>query len=278
MLSLGCMPMELKIFKNLWGVPRIGEELFAGYALTGYHGIEFKSLSAAGHKNFGEWLKKYKLDFIAQVHTEGISVEDHLQSFESLINTALTFQPILINSQSGCDYWSFSDKCRFLEKALRLEEKYRIQIAHETHRSRITYNPWDTAALIENFPTVQIGCDLSHWVNVCERLLTTESEQLEIVMRQCLHIHARTGYEQGPQVPDPRAPEYKTHLEAHEAWWIQIWQIQKSRGMQISTVCPEYGPPLYQHTQPFTNEPVADIQEISDWALHKLEILFESIQ
>jgi hypothetical protein len=271
------MPMELKIFKSLWGVPSITEESFSTYANIGYQGLEFKSLSAVAYKKFGDWLKKYGLDFIAQVHTEGISVEDHLYSFESLINTALTLHPLFINSQSGCDYWSFFDKCRFLETALKLEEKYKIKIAHETHRSRITYNPWDTTALIENFPEVHIGCDFSHWVNVCERLLTTESKQLDIVMHNCLHIHARTGYEQGPQVPDPRAPEYKTHLEVHEGWWMQIWNIQKKHGMRVSTICPEYGPPLYQHTIPFTNEPVADIQEISDWAMHRLRSLFESV-
>jgi sugar phosphate isomerase/epimerase len=269
--------MELKVFKSLWGVPSITEETFSAYANIGYQGLEFKSLSAVACKKFGDWLKKYGLDFIAQVHTEGISVEDHLYSFESLINTALTLHPLIINSQSGCDYWSSKDKCRFLETALKLEEKYKIKIAHETHRSRITYNPWDTVLLIEHFPDVRIGCDFSHWVNVCERLLTTESKQLDIVMHHCLHIHARTGYEQGPQVPDPRAPEYKNHLEAHESWWLQIWQIQKQHGVKVSTVCPEYGPPLYQHTTPHTNKPVADIHEISDWSMHRLRSLFDSV-
>src|SRR6267154_1007237 len=95
--------MLLKVFKSFWGVSPIKEESFDKFANAGYQGIEFKSLSAAEYPHFGKWLNKYKLDFIAQIHTEGVTVEDHLYSFESLIKTALTLNPLIINSQSGCD-------------------------------------------------------------------------------------------------------------------------------------------------------------------------------
>jgi len=267
--------MKLKVFKSLWGLAPITEWALASQEATGYAGIEFKSLSIPDSTNFRDWLHKFHLDFIAQIHTEGLDVEQHLISFESLIQIALGFDPVLINSQSGRDSWSLSDKCRFLEKALRLEEKYGIPIAHETHRSRMTYTPWDTRALAEAFPSLHICADLSHWVNVCERLLTTEKSDLKKVFSACIHIHARVGYEQGPQVPDPRAPEYKIQLEAHEGWWQQIWKNQHDRGMAVSTVCPEYGPVPYQHSLPFTNKPVADIHEISDWAMHSLQSSFK---
>jgi hypothetical protein len=78
-------------------------------------------------------------------------------------------------------------------------------------------------------------------------------------------VHARVGYEQGPQVPDPRAPEYQRHLEAHEAWWRLVWKAQERRGFRISTLTPEFGPPDYQHTLPFTRAPVSNLEEICDW-------------
>jgi sugar phosphate isomerase/epimerase len=270
--------MQLKIFKCLWGVTKIDEEAFELYRKTGYDGIEFKALNAKKHDGFAGWLKNCEFDFIAQIHTDGgISVPGHLRSFETLVNTALTFNPLLINSQSGCDHWTLKEKCDFIEGALKIEEAYKINIAHETHRSRITYNPWETSALVKAFPPMKICCDFSHWVNVCERLLTTEEEQISIAASACIHVHARVGYEQGPQVPDPRAPEYEKHLESHEAWWNRIWLVQKSRGIELSSVCPEYGPPLYQHTLPFTNEKVSDIEEITAWAMQRIKDKFKAI-
>lgn len=269
--------MKLKIFKSLWGAPTITEELIATYVGKGYQGIEFKSLVAVQHNSFGKWLGKYKLDFIAQIHTEGTTVQEHLYSMESLINTALTLDPLFINSQSGCDYWNLTEKCRFMETALELEEKYKIPVAHETHRSRMTFSPWDTAEIINAFPQMLICCDFSHWVNVCERLLTTEDACLEKAISASFHLHARVGYQQGPQVPDPRSPEYKTQVEAHEKWWLMIWKSQQKRGLQTCTACPEYGAPYYLHTNPDNGAPVRDIHEISEWTMHKLRELFQTI-
>lgn len=73
------------------------------------------------------------------------------------------------------------------------------------------------------------------------------------------------GYEEGPQVPDPRAPEYGTHLAAHEAWWDLIWASQARRGFEVSTLTPEFGPPRYLHTLPYSDCPVADLEAVCDW-------------
>jgi sugar phosphate isomerase/epimerase len=269
--------MKLKVYKCLWGVARIDEETIAGFKKAGYDGIECKGVQAHGYKGFNSWIKDNGLDLIAQVHPEGQTVEEHLASFDSLIEISMTLDPIFINSQSGCDHWTLSDKNRFIEAALKREERLGIPIAHETHRSRIFYTPWDTTAMIRAFPSLKLCCDLSHWVNVCERLLTTEEEHVAAAAAAALHLHARVGYQQGPQVPDPRAPEYSEQLAAHERWWKMIWKSQEARGIEVSTVCPEYGPPLYQHTMPFTNEPVADPTAISEWAMHRLREQFASI-
>ncbi len=34
-----------------------------------------------------------------------------------------------------------------------------------------------------------------------------------MVIESTVHVHARVGYEQGPQVPDPRLPEWRYALE-----------------------------------------------------------------
>jgi hypothetical protein len=100
---------------------------------------------------------------------------------------------------------------------------------------------------------------------VCERLI---DDQIAVIRRsadRCIHLHARVGYEHGPQVPDPRASEYAAHLAAYERWWRIIWDAQASRSERVSTLTPEFGPSPYQHTLPFKNTPVSDLWDICNW-------------
>jgi hypothetical protein len=73
------------------------------------------------------------------------------------------------------------------------------------------------------------------------------------------------GYEEGPQVPDPRAPEYESHLNAHERWWKMVWDAQLARNQQVSTLTAEYGPPLYLHTLPYSQTPAANLWDVCEW-------------
>ena len=68
---------------------------------------------------------------------------------------------------------------------------------------------------------MKVNADLSHWVVVGERCYDETydddwSEILELVAGRCHLIHARVGYSEGPQVPDPSAKEYASDLEYHE--------------------------------------------------------------
>jgi hypothetical protein len=100
---------------------------------------------------------------------------------------------------------------------------------------------------------------------VCERLIDTEIDIIQLCAERCIHIHARVGWIEGPQVADPRAPEFQPYLEAHERWWDIVWDAQAKRGMETSTLTPEYGPAPYQQVLPYTKMAVADIWEISRW-------------
>ena len=73
------------------------------------------------------------------------------------------------------------------------------------------------------------------------------------------------GYDQGPQVPHPAAPEYEYALRAHQAWWRVIWHAQYEQGYTLTTLTPEFGPDGYLQQQPFTEKPVADLWEINQW-------------
>lgn len=228
---------------------------------------------------FHRTLHEEKLAWIPQVFSNmsipGGTVEEHLRSLRDQIEECLDANPLLINAHTGSDAWSAAEAEDFYGAALEMEKELGVTLAHETHRSRYFGNPWNTRQILRRFPALQLTCDYSHWVCVAERLLQDCGEILDLCAAHCRHVHARVGYEEGPQVPDPRAPEWSQHLAAHEDWWGKIWQAQESRGLQVSTLTPEFGPPHYLHTLPYTQQPVADLNAICDWMAQRQRDRFE---
>ncbi len=76
------------------------------------------------------------------------------------------------------------------------------------------------------------------------------------------HIHSRIGHSQGPQVNDPRAPEWQNAVKAHLAWWDTVIARKKKNGERM-TILTEFGPPDYMPTLPYTRQVVAD-----QWAIN----------
>jgi sugar phosphate isomerase/epimerase len=257
--------MELRVFRHLWGITEPWETLFQKINDLGYDGIEHILPEEAERSRFRSQLDVHGFDYIAQIVTVGQSVADHIQSFRRNVNDAVTMNPRLINCHSGCDWFSEEQSLRYFSEALEFEAKLGISVAHETHRGRILYNPWITERMIKQLPELRLSCDFSQWVVVSERLLESEVQIISQCAERCIHVHARVGYEEGPQVPDPRAPEYERHVLAHEQWWRMVWNAQERRGMTESTLTPEFGAPDYLHTMPFSRTPVADLWDICNW-------------
>ena len=257
--------MELRLFRHLWGLDEPWETAFPKIKAAGYTGIECGLPDPGDEPRFRCLLAAYQFSFIAQIFTTGRDVPAHVTSFRDQLARAATFDPTLVNCHGGRDAWTADESQQFYAVVLAAERETPVRVAHETHRGRILYNPWITRDLLHFFPDLKLSCDLSHWVCVCERLLTSEGDIIALAAERCLHLHARVGYEEGPQVPDPRAPEFARHLAAHEAWWDMIWDSQAARGLAITTLTPEFGPPPYQHTLPPTGTPVSNLAEICDW-------------
>ena len=55
----------------------------------------------------------------------------------------------------------------------------------------------------------------------------------------CRKISDRVGYDHGPQVPDPRAPDWLEYMDV-------IWEKAALAGVEEITMTPEHGPPNYQ--------------------------------
>lgn len=45
---------------------------------------------------------------------------------------------------------------------------------------------------------------------------------------------------------DPREERWTPEVAAHLEWWEVIWSAQRARGMAVSIIEPEHGPPPYQ--------------------------------
>lgn len=261
--------MELHLYRQLWGLEKPWDDYLEAFRTFGYRGVEVALPFVAPVDKWREEFERLELQVLPMIFTEGRDVAAHIASFRSQLEQASQFGAPVITCHDGSDAFSLDDANTYYREVLAIEGDLGATVAHETHRGRILYNPWQTSTLLDRFDQLTLCCDFSHWVVVCERLI---NDQIDII-RQCadraVHVHARVGYNEGPQVPDPADPHFADELEAHESWWTIIWEAQRDRGFQVSTMTPEFGPPPYMHTQPFTGKPVADQQAVSDWTAQR---------
>jgi hypothetical protein len=198
-------------------------------------------------------------------------------AYRAEIEGAAAYGPRQITSHTGLDAWSDGEAVDFLGFALDLERELGIPINHETHRSRILFTPWRTAEILRQLPDLHLVADYSHWVNVAERLLDDRAEDMALANLRVRHIHARVGHPEGPQVNDPRSPANAAAVAAHEAWWSDIMRARLADGSARLTITPEYGPPAYMPTVPFSEAPVTDLWDVCLWGAARMRELFASV-
>lgn len=263
--------MKIKLIKSLWGMEDYSyKEGFAKIAAAGYSGIEAPVPPMEHRHEFALLLKVHNLDYIALISTSG----NHEESFTKGVVAAASLSPKLIISHSARDSMEEERQLQFFGHAVDTEKTYGIPVGHETHRHRAMFTPWHTAKLLRAIPELKITADFSHWCCVCESLLEDQLDNLKVAFERTIHIHARVGYAQGPQVPHPDAPEYRQELAAHELWWESILKARISNGFEYTTITPEFGPPGYMHTLPFTNKPVTDLWDVCNWMSERLRAKF----
>jgi len=272
--------MNLKLFKTLWG--HSGSYAAAADATiqAGFHGFEGPvPVDVERKAEFLDTLESRNLDFIAEISTTGFavpdpgsSVSDHLDAFERILVRSMEAKPIFYSSMAGSDLWEFRDSVDFFTRAWEIAQKYGVRVGFETHRSRSLFHPIISKNLLAETPPIELTIDFSHWCNVCERLVLDElPDVLALCATRVLHIQPRIGYDQGAQVPDPRAPMYQHFVEAHVRWWRALWKGQEKRGFQTVTMTPEFGPDGYQQVYPYTQKPVADLWELNIWTGHLMQ-------
>lgn len=266
--------MRLDLYRSLWDVTTPFVSFAPTLRAKGYVGVETRLPAAANQERFRSLLREHDLRLIGILSTSGSTPLEHVDSLRLQAEELAAYGAIQITAQSGRDDWSISESIEFYERAVEWERSVSIPIAHELHRGRVFFNPWVTRDVLRAVPAVRLCVDYSHWVCVAERLFDDADPILKLCAERAIHVHLRVGYEEGPQVPDPSAPEYERHLLAHERWWKQIIDTQRSVGRPFLSFDPEYGPPMYLHTHPHTNQPVADVGQIIDWSAKRFRQTF----
>lgn len=262
--------MSVEFYRSMWGPMGFDGNLapLAGVCeetrKRGYIGIETNPVLWGD--NVAEGLAvvaDHGLRFLPRAHTFGSSVDSHVKWARSALERSAELGMPHVIVQSGADWFSDAEIDEYFTASAALEAEFGVRIAHETHRGCILYSPWVTARVLDRFPDIWLASDYSHWVIVAERFLETEGAILERCAARMLHIDARVGDWERPQVEDPRDEEAAPALAAFDGWWDAIHVSAVARG-DVLTVVPEFGPPPYEPKN------AGDRDDICQWMIERL--------
>ncbi|MBL7730496.1 MAG: TIM barrel protein [Chitinophagaceae bacterium] len=264
---------ELKVLATNWGYDGSFDSFCDKAKKEGYDGVEnWWPDDPKEQEEMFAALKKHQLDIGFLYGAWQADAKEHLEQFKKIMEviTRQNIQrPLYINLHSGRDFFSFDDNCRFIDYTNALAKETGMLICHETHRGRMMYAAHVTKQFIQKYPELKLTLDISHWCNVHESLLDDQQETVALALGRTEHIHARIGYAEGPQVNDPRAPEWEGTVKQHFAWWDAVVERKKRNGERM-TFLTEFGPPLYMPTLPYTLQPVSDQWAINVHMMHLL--------
>jgi len=278
--SLTCFSQKkVLFFQTDWGFEGDLVSFLQKVKASGYDGIEvWAPRELEQQKKVMQLLDSYGLQVIFLCGSNSnLPFQESLETYLSYLKSTLELKPLAINSHTGSDFYTFEQNAAFLKEAQMLSQLYNIPVYHETHRGRFSYSLPETLLFIENDEVENLTLDVSHWMVVHESLLKNKDKLMERVIDKTGHIHARVGFEEGPQVNDPSAPEWKDALERHLSLWEsvikKVWENDKT-----PTITTEFGPPNYMPTEPFSRNPLSDQWEANVYIMKVLKERIKNLQ
>lgn len=276
----------MEIYRCSWGLVGAGadwaklSEFIPDAAAEGYSGVEFPLAHLAFEdgepgdsvSRVREELEEAGLSVIPLIATRPSdwgSAKAHLEVFRQQARRASDLNARKVSVHCGADSFDHATAVGFLRDCLSAASDLGLEACIETHRGRPLFEPWRTARLLEALPEMKLTSDLSHWHVVVDREPNDIMDLFDEASRRSGHVHARVGHEKGAQVPHPGDPAWVTHLKLYRRWWSISRDSALARGAEF-TVTPEFGPPPYMNTRPFTHEPDADVVELNGWMRDRL--------
>jgi sugar phosphate isomerase/epimerase len=272
--------MEIKFFCPRWGSEQIDWNTFLKKAADGgYNGIEYAISSDTSTQALDlAWdaASRHNMLMIAQHYdTTTPDFMRHCETMAVWLERIAVYRPLKINSQTGKDFFSFQQNKTLIAYAEEFSKRTGIPVVHETHRGKFSYAAHVTRDYLMQLSSLKITLDVSHWVCVAESYLEEQSEALTLAIHRTEHIHARVGYPQGPQVPDPRVDEWSPAVNKHLQWWDRIVERQHLNNSEaVLTITPEFGPKPYMILLPDSRQPIADQWSVNEYMLQLLKIRY----
>ena len=258
---------SIKIMGTNWGFDGSVDTFCAKAKAAGYDGIEmWWPGDAKSQTELFDALKKHELAIGFLCGVGESNPDQHLEAFTKMISECAhqTIQrPLYINCHSGKDYFPDEINNQIIQYTIHLAKSTGLTICHESHRSRILFAAHVAKKFIQRFTDLRMTLDISHWCNVHESLLHDQEETVQLALTRVDHIHARVGHPEGPQVNDPRAPEWEATVKRHLEWWDKVVELKIKSGAKHLTILTEFGPPDYMPTLPYTRQALAD-----QWAIN----------
>lgn len=267
--------MQIQFFCPRWGSEQLDWNHFARKVKeAGYNGIEVGISRTITHAELEEIFSvatTYNLRIIAQQHdTFEADITTHCKAFRAWFEKIKPFSPLFVNSQTGKDFFTIPEnKCLFTI-ADDYTKQTGIAVYHETHRSKCLFAAHVAAQYCKEIPSLQITFDMSHWVCVASSYLHDQPQAMQTAMEKTAHIHARVGYTEGAQVPNPFVPEWKEALAAHLSYWDVIINRRKVEKKPV-TITPEFGAFPYMLCLPGTEQPIANQWDLNVKMMHLLK-------
>jgi sugar phosphate isomerase/epimerase len=264
--------MQIKFYAPLWGNSLSFVEFCKNVKVAGYDGVEMDlPLEKFEKERLLQVLQDHELELIGQYYQsfESDPIEN-LKSYERYLRHLIAADPVLINCQTGKDFFDFKDNLPLFELAGNLSKESGIPITHETHRGKCLYSAPIAQMYFNRLPDFRICLDISHWCNVHESLLGDQKEVVDLAISRTDHIHSRVGHAEGPQVNDPRAPEWEEALTAHLKWWDKVVKSHEEKNKDL-TITTEFGPFPYMPSLPYTQMPIANQWEINVYMMNLLK-------
>ena len=258
--------MNLLMMCPQWGQEHLPiEEFFMKVKESDYDGVDTWLPEDTGERSkFVNLLNEYELKMVSHQHqASGNNIKEFCRSMQYYLNRCMESGPVMINSHSGRDYFSLDEQLRVIDTAEEFAVLNNVEVAHETHRGRIGFSPYNAYELMKLRPNMKITADFSHWVCVTESRLENCVKELDEAINRAVHIHARVGHSQGPQIPHPALPAWRSWVDLFLGIWKNIIACRQQTGRKQLTITTEFGPPPYMWTDLNSDKPITDQWEVN---------------
>jgi len=261
---------ELLVMATNWGFPGTPDEFCAKAKAAGYDGAEaWWPTDEKTRASLLDALAKHGLKVAFLWGSGEKEFQKHEADFQKTFKTILDIKPVYINCHSGKDYFTPEQNLKIIDYSYTASAQSGIPVYHETHRGRALFATTPTKIFLEKSAQLKVTLDISHWCNVHESMLGDQTEIVDLTLSRTEHIHARVGHPEGPQVTDPRAPEWKEIVQTHLSWWDKVVERKKRDGRRM-TFLTEFGPPHYMPVIPYTMQPLASQWDVNVYMLELL--------